>query len=335
MALPTQPLGKTGFEITRVGFGAWAAGGGGWAYSWGPQDDKDSVASIRYAVESGVNWVDTAGIYGLGHSEEVVAMAMEGIPEGDRPFIFTKCGLVWDASDPFRPAERVGSPDSIRADCEASLRRLKVEAIDLLQMHWPAEDGASLEDYWGELLRLKEEGKIRASGLSNHNVSHLDEAEALGHVDTLQPPFSALRREQAPEIAWCAAHSTGVIVYSPMQAGLLSGRFSVERASQLHRDDWRARSPLFQGEQLARNLALADAMRPIAERKGTTVAAVAVAWVLSWPGITAAIVGARTPGQVGGWLPAADLELSHEDLEEIATATESLGAGTGPVRPGS
>ena len=335
MALPTQPLGKTGMDITRVGFGAWAAGGGGWSFSWGPQDDKDSVAAVRYAVESGVNWVDTAGVYGLGHSEEVVAMAMEGIPGPDRPFIFTKCGLVWDVSDPNRPSRRVGDPQSIRADCEASLRRLKVDAIDLFQVHWPPDDGAPLEDYWVAMLQLKEEGKVRAAGLSNHKVDQLEAAEALGHVDTLQPPFSAIRRGQAPEIAWCAAHSTGVVVYSPMQAGLLTGKFSVERVDQLHEDDWRARDAQFKGERLASNLALADAIAPIAERNGVTVAAVAVTWVLAWPGVTGAIVGARSPSQVEGWLPAARLELSPEDLEEIAAAIESTGAGEGPTRPGN
>jgi aryl-alcohol dehydrogenase-like predicted oxidoreductase len=199
-------------------------------------------------------------------------------------------------------------------------------------MHWPAEDGAQLDDYWGELLKLKEEGKIRAAGLSNHSMAQLEAADVLGHVDTLQPPFPAIRRDRAPEIAWCGSHATGVIVYSPMQAGLLTGSFSAERASQLHEDDWRARSPMFQGEQLARTLALADAMRPVAERKGTTVAAIAVAWALSWPGVTGAIVGARSPSQVEGWLPAADLELSREDLDQVAGAIEATGSGEGPIR---
>jgi len=333
VALPTRPLGKTGMSITSVGFGAWAAGGGGWAFSWGPQDDKDSIAAIRFAVESGVNWVDTAGIYGLGHSEEVVGMAMKDIPEADRPYIFTKCGLVWDAANPYVPARRAGAAESIRSDCEASLRRLGVEAIDLLQMHWPAEDGARLDDYWAALLGLKEEGKIRAAGLSNHNAAQLEQAEALGHVDTLQPPFSAVRRLNAPEIAWCAAHSTGVIVYSPMQAGLLTGHFSVERVAQLHQDDWRRNNPEFQGERLAANLALAGALAPIAEEKGTTLAALAVAWVLAWPGITGAIVGARSPSQVEGWLPAARLELTKADLDDVAAAIESTRAGEGPLRP--
>ena len=226
MALPTRPLGKTGMEVTRVGFGSWAAGGGGWAFSWGPQDDEQSISAIRHAVESGVNWVDTAAVYGLGHSEEVVAAAMEGIPVADRPYIFTKCGLVWDDNDRYKPALRVGAPDSIRAGAEASLRRLKVDVLDLLQMHWPPDDGARVEDYWGAMLELKEQGKVRAIGLSNHSVERLEKAEPVGHVDTLQPPFSAIKRTTATEIAWCADHSTGVIVYSPMQAGLLTGAFT-------------------------------------------------------------------------------------------------------------
>ena len=192
MELPTRPLGKTGMEITGVGFGAWAAGGGGWAFSWGPQDDQESIAAIRHAVESGVNWVDTAAIYGLGHSEEVVAAAMEAIPEADRPYIFTKGGLVWDESDRYKQARRIGAHDSMKEGAEASLRRLRMDAVDLYQMHWPADDGVPIEEYWGALLELRDEGKARAVGLSNHNVAQLEAAEAVGHVDSLQPPFSAV-----------------------------------------------------------------------------------------------------------------------------------------------
>ena len=239
VALTTLPLGKTGMEITRVGFGAWALGGAGWAGSWGPQDDEESMAAIRHAVEAGVNWVDTAAVYGLGHSEEVVAAALDGIPKADRPFVFTKCGLAWDEQDRYRDARKSGRPESIRAELEASLRRLRRETIDLYQMHWPPTDGTTLDEYWATLLQLKDEGKIRAVGLSNHSVAQLQAAEALGHVDTLQPPFSAIKRAAAPEVAWCAAHSAGVIVYSPMQAGLLTGAFSAERVARLHGDDWR------------------------------------------------------------------------------------------------
>ena len=332
--LPTAPLGTTDMRITRVGFGAWAIGGGGWTFAWGNQDDADSIAAIRHAVERGVNWIDTAAVYGLGHSEEIVARALRDIPADDRPYVFTKAGLVWDERDRSAPPRRVGDPLSIRRELEASLRRLDVERIDLYQMHWPAEDGTPLEDYWGTLLQLKEEGKVRAVELSNHAVAQLGAAERVGHVDTLQPPFSAIRREvAAAELPWCAAHRTGVIVYSPMQSGLLTGAFSVARAAQLGADDWRSRSPDFTGLGLRRNVGLAEALRPIAQRHGVTVAAVAVAWTLAWPGVTGAIVGARSPAQVDGWIGAGSLELTDADLDEIAGAIKRTGAGTGPVRP--
>jgi aryl-alcohol dehydrogenase-like predicted oxidoreductase len=332
--LATAPLGTTGMHITRVGFGAWAIGGGGWTFAWGNQDDADSIAAIRHAVERGVNWIDTAAVYGLGHSEEIVARALRDIPAGDRPYVFTKAGLVWDERDHAAPPRRVGDPLSIRREVEASLRRLDVERIDLYQMHWPAEDGTPLEDYWGTLLQLKEEGKVRAVGLSNHDVAQLEAAERLGHVDTLQPPFSAIRREvAAAELPWCAAHGTGVIVYSPMQSGLLTGAFTLERAAQLSADDWRSHSPDFTGLGLRRNVALANALRPIAERHRATVAAVAVAWTLAWPGVTGAIVGARSAAQVDGWIGAASLELTDADLDDSAGAIKRTGAGTGPLRP--
>jgi aryl-alcohol dehydrogenase-like predicted oxidoreductase len=332
--LPTTPLGTTGMGITRVGFGAWAIGGGGWTFAWGNQDDADSIAAIRHAVERGINWIDTAAAYGLGHSEEVVARALRDIPADDRPYVFTKAGLVWDERNRAAPPRRVGDPLSIRLEVEASLRRLDVERIDLYQMHWPAEDGTPLEDYWGTLLQLKEEGKVRAVGLSNHDVAQLEAAERLGHVDTLQPPFSAIRREvAAAELPWCAGHGAGVIVYSPMQSGLLTGAFSVERAAQLGAGDWRSRSPDFTGLGLRRNLGLADALRPIAERYRTSVAAVAVAWTLAWPGVTGAIVGARSPAQVDGWIAAASLKLAPADLDDVAAAILRTGAGTGPLRP--
>ena len=332
--LPMAPLGTTGMRITRVGFGAWAIGGGGWTFAWGNQDDAASIAAIRHAVERGINWIDTAAVYGLGHSEEIVARALRDIPRDDRPYVFTKAGLVWDERDRAAPPRRIGDPLSLRREVEASLRRLGVERIDLYQMHWPAEDGTALEDYWGTLLQLREEGKVRAVGLSNHNVAQLDAAERLGHVDSLQPPFSAIHREvAAAEIPWCVAHDTGVIGYSPMQSGLLTGAFSVERAARLGADDWRSRSPDFTGLGVRRNVALADALRPIAERHRATVAAVAVAWTLAWPGVTGAIVGARSPAQVDGWIGAASLELTGTDLDDIAAAIRRTGAGTGPVRP--
>jgi aryl-alcohol dehydrogenase-like predicted oxidoreductase len=332
--LPTQRLGRTDMHVTRVGFGAWAIGGGDWAAGWGAQDDRESIASIRHALSRGINWIDTAAVYGLGHSEDVVRRALLDIPFDERPYIFTKCGLVWDEANRKAPPRQVGAPESLRREAEGSLKRLGVERIDLYQMHWPAEDGTPLEDYWQTLLDLKKEGKVRAVGLSNHNAGQLARAEALGHVDTLQPPFSAIRRAAAErELPWCLKHETGVIVYSPMQSGLLTGRFSTARAAALGADDWRSRNAEFSGEKLAHNLALAEALKPVAERRGTTVPAVAVAWTLSWPAVTAAIVGARNAAQVDGWIDAATLVLDEKDRMEIAQAIGRTGAGAGPRAP--
>ncbi|WP_425450109.1 aldo/keto reductase [Virgifigura deserti] len=332
--LPTRRLGRTDMSITRVGFGAWAIGGPDWAVGWGAQDDSESVAAIRHAVDRGINWIDTAAIYGLGHSEEIVRQALEAIPADRRPYVFTKCGLVWDEADRKAAPRRVGASASIRREVEESLRRLGVERIDLYQMHWPAGDGTPLEDYWQTLLDLSTEGKVRAVGLSNHDAAELEAAERLGHVDTLQPPFSAIRREvAAAELPWCQAHETGVIVYSPMQSGLLTGRFSLERAKTLPEDDWRSRSAEYAGDKLIRNLKLAEALEPVAARHGTSVAAVAVAWTLAWPAVTGAIVGARNPAQVDGWLDAATLELTDADMRRIAEAIDETGAGSGPSMP--
>jgi aryl-alcohol dehydrogenase-like predicted oxidoreductase len=317
-------------SITRVGFGAWAIGGGDWAYAWGEQDDDASVAAIRHAVESGVNWIDTAAVYGLGHSEEVVAKALAPYGDADRPYVFTKCGLVWDENDRSVEPRRSGDPASVRREVEASLRRLRTDRIDLYQMHWPAPE--QVEDYWQVLLDLKAEGKVRAVGLSNHDSKQLEAAEALGHVDSLQPPFSLINRDAgADELDWCHTHDTGVIVYSPMQSGLLTGAFTTERAAALPANDWRSRDTQFTGEQLQRNLALVDALRPIAERQETTVASVAIAWCLAYPGATAAIVGARNPRQVDGWIDAPSIELTTTDLTEIADALRRTGAGHGDI----
>jgi aryl-alcohol dehydrogenase-like predicted oxidoreductase len=335
---PTRPLGTTGMNITRVGVGTWAIGGPNWAFGWGPQDDAVSVATIRHALERGVNWIDTAPVYGLGHAEEVVSRTLRDIPQADRPYVFTKCSLVWDESDHSAPPRRVGTPANLRREVEASLRRLQVERIDLYQMHWPADD-TPLEVYWRTLLDLKREGKVRALGLSNHNAAQLEAAERLGHVDSLQPPFSAIRREVAEaELPWCAAHKTGVICYSVLLSGLLTGSF---RLSELPESDWRARGPdynvgagaEFAGEPLRQNLALAEALKPVAARHGVTVPAAAIAWTLAWPGVTAAIVGARNPAEVDGCLPAASLELSQTDLKEIDDAIAATGAGSGPTLP--
>lgn len=329
---PLAPLGRTGMNITRAGFGAWAIGGAGWSFGWGAQDDAASIAAIRHALDRGINWIDTAAVYGLGHSEEIVRRALAEIPASRRPYVFTKCGLVWNETDPTAAPKRIGAAASIEREVEDSLRRLGVDHIDLYQMHWPATD-APVETYWQTLLDLKRAGKVRAVGLSNHNVAQLAKAEALGHVDTLQPPFSAIHRDAAPELAWCAAHQTGVIVYSPMQSGLLTGAFDESRAQALPADDWRSRSADFTGDGLKRNLKVAAAMKPVAQRHNTSVAAVAVAWTLAWPGVTAAIVGARSPKQVDGWLDALTLELTPADVAEIGRAIASAGAGSGPANP--
>lgn len=333
-SFPVRRLGRTDMDITRVGFGAWAIGGPGWAAGWGAQDDADSIAALRHAVARGINWIDTAAVYGLGHSEELVGQALKGMAPSQRPYVFTKCGLVWDKDHPTAPPRRVGAARSLRTELEASLRRLGVERIDLYQMHWPANDGATVAEYWQTLLDLKAEGKVRAVGLSNHNAAQLEDAERLGHVDTLQPPFSAIRRDAAADLLpWCVDHGTGVIVYSPMQSGLLSGGFSEDRAAALPADDWRSRNPEFTGENLRRNLELADVLRRVAARHGSTVAATAIAWTLAWPGVTGAIVGARSAGQVDGWVGAATLELDDDDMAEIAAFIETSGVGTGPSSP--
>ncbi len=334
MTLPTRPLGASGLEITTVGFGAWAIGGGGWAYGWGPQDDADSLATMRHALELGINWIDTAAVYGLGHSEEVVGRLLRELPLGERPLVFTKCGLVWDDRNPTAEPRRVLQPESIRKECEASLRRLGVERIDLYQFHWPDETGTPVERSWEAMVRLVEQGKVRAAGVSNFDAGLLARCEAIRHVDSLQPPFSLIRREAAArEIPWYAEHDTGVIVYSPMQSGILTDGFTAVRVAALAPDDWRRRATEFQQPNLSRNLALRDALKPIARRHGTTVSAVAVAWTLAWPGVTAAIVGARTPPQVDGWIGAATVRLTAADLDEIAAAITRTGAGSGPVRP--
>ncbi len=306
-------------EVSVVGLGAWAIGGADYAYGWGAQDDAASIATIRAALDAGINWIDTAAVYGLGHSEEVVAAALDGVPDADRPYVFTKGGLVWSSDRAVAP-RRVGDPASLRREVQESLRRLRRERIDLYQMHWPAEDGAALDDYWEAFCALRDEGLIAAAGLSNHDIRALDAAEAIGHVDAVQPPLSAIRQDAAATVLpWAAAHGTGAIVYSPMGSGLLTGRFDRAGVDALAEDDWRKRSPDFTSE-LERNLAIADALRVVAERYDATMAAVAVAWTLANPGVTGAIVGARHPEQIAGWIGAVGLQLDEADLAQVAAA---------------
>ena len=328
-----RKLGTGGLEITTVGFGAWAVGGGGWSFGWGPQDDDASIRAIVHAVGKGVNWVDTAGIYGLGHSEEVVGRALKQIPESDRPLVFTKGALVWDPQNPRVPAKRIAEPASLRRDCEASLRRLGVNRIDLFQIHWPDESGIPIEDAWGEMSRFVEEGKVKAIGVSNFGVELLERCERIRHVDSLQPPFSLIARDSAASvIPWAAAHGTGVIVYSPMASGILTDSFSPARVAAMAEDDWRRKAGNFNEPELSRNIALRDGLRSIANRRSTTVSAVALAWVLARPGVSGAIVGGRSPEQVDGWLPGGTLVLTAAELDEIAALVETTGAGSGPIR---
>ncbi len=336
MEIPRRRLGRSDLEITTVGFGAWAIGGGGWSFGWGAQDDRISLAAMRHAVERGVNWIDTAAVYGLGHSEELVGRLLRSLPPAGRPMVFTKCGLVWDDRNPMKPPERNLRPESIRRECDGSLARLGVERIDLYQCHWPDETGTPVEESWDAMTRLVEEGKVRAIGVSNFDVRLLERCERRRHVDSLQPPFSLIRRDAAgSQIPWCLEHETGAIAYSPMQSGLLTDRFDARRVEAMPADDWRRGAAEFQPPNLQRNLALRDALVPIAARHDTTTGAVAVAWVLAWPGVTGAIVGARSPEQVDGWIRAARLKLRDRDLAEIAQAIETTGAGTGPVHPES
>jgi aryl-alcohol dehydrogenase-like predicted oxidoreductase len=333
MDINVRKLGTSGMEITTVGFGSWAVGGD-WVYGWGDQDDDDSVRAILHAVAAGVSWIDTAAIYGLGHSEEVVGRALAQLPATERPLVFTKCGIVWDPANRRAEPRFLAAPESIRRECEASLKRLGVERIDLYQIHSPDQSGVPAEDSWGEMSRLQDEGKVRAIGVSNYDAALLERCESVRHVDSLQPQLSLLYRESAATmIPWCAAHRTGVIVYSPMASGLLTDSFSRARIASMADTDWRRTEADYKEPALSANLALRDALRPIAARHNTTVSAVAVAWTLAWPGVTGAIVGARRPKQVDGWLPGGTLALTAGDLSDIAIAVEQTGAGSGPVMP--
>lgn len=332
-AATTTALGKTDLEITRVGLGAWAIGGGGWQGGWGPQDDAESIATIHRAVELGVNWIDTAAAYGLGRAEEVVGRAVRGLPDGERPLLFTKSGLVWEEGG--TTVSNVGAPASIRRECEDSLRRLGVDVLDLLQIHWPATDGTPVEQTWSTMADLVDEGKVRYIGVSNFDVDLLEACEAVRHVDTYQPELNLLvRGAAATTLPWCEAHGTGVVVYSPMRSGLLTGRYTRERAESLPDDDWRSSHPDFQEPGLTTNLAVVDRLRTIAGELGCTLPELAVAWTLAWPAVHGAIVGARRPSQLDDWIGAAAIELDDDRLDEMGAVLDEMGAGAGPTRPG-
>ena len=305
-------LGHSDLKITPLGVGAWAMGGGGWAYGWGPQDDRQSIAAIRAALEAGWNWIDTAAVYGLGHSEEVVARALEGIPA--RPHVFTKCALCWDAAG--RIEGRL-KRDSVLRECEASLGRLKVDCIDLYQIHWP-DPVEDIEEGWEAIQRLKAQGKVRWAGVSNFSVAQLERIQGLGPVASLQPPYSIVSPEvEADLLPHCRARGIGVIVYSPMKSGLLSGRMTAERVRALPEDDFRKRALHFQEPRLSRNLALAALLGEIGAPHGRGAGEVAIAWCLRQDAVTGAIVGVRSPEQVRGLQGAAGFRLSPEEIDQI------------------
>jgi aryl-alcohol dehydrogenase-like predicted oxidoreductase len=305
-------FGNSDMEITPIGIGAWAMGGGGWIFGWGEQDDRESIEAIHAALDGGINWIDTAAVYGLGHSEEVVARALEG--RSNRPYVFTKCELVWNDK---REISQSLKAESIRRECENSLRRLKVETIDLYQVHWP-EPAVDIEEGWSTMAKLKQEGKVRWIGVSNFNVEQMKRCQAIAPITSLQPPYSAISPEVENEILpFCRQQNIGVIVYSPMKSGLLTGKMTKERIAALPKDDFRTRAVSFQEPQLSHNLALADLLKQIGAGHGRSAGEVAIAWTLRNPAVTAAIVGMRSADQARGVLGAMDFRLTKDEISKI------------------
>ena len=308
-------LGNSDLDLTPIGIGAWAIGGGGWQFGWGPQDDDESVSAIHAALDHGVNWIDTAAIYGLGHSEEVVARALEG--RSNRPYVFTKCERVWDEKGQISGRLKA---DSIRRECEASLRRLKVDVIDLYQVHWPQPD-EDIEEGWSTMAELQRAGKVRWIGVSNFNVSQMQRCEGIAAITSLQPPYSLISPEIETEILpHCQEKNIGVIVYSPMKSGLLTGKMTKERVAAFPEDDFRKRAAAFQEPNLSRNLGLAEVCKRIGERHGRTAGETAIAWTLRHPAVTAAIVGMRSAEQVTGVVGALEFRLSEDEIRELEQA---------------
>ena len=308
--METRKFGKTDMDITPIGFGSWAIGGN----TWGPQDDDEAVGAIRRAIELGMNWIDTAAVYGLGHSEELVARALENVPESERPYVFTKCSQVWDEEG---EVHNVLRKDSVKRECEDSLRRLRMDTIDLYQIHWPRPD-EGIEEGWEAMVELREEGKVRHLGVSNFDVSQMERLREIAPVETLQPPYNMLNRGIEEEILpYCAEQDIGVIVYSPMRSGLLTGKMTRERVETLPSDDWRRNSSDFREPRLSRNLELVDLLEEIGAEHGRSPAEISIAWTLRHPAVTAAIVGGRRPDQVDGIIGATELSLSEDELERI------------------
>ena len=326
--MQSRRLGGSGLQLTPIGLGTWAMGGGGWLFGWGPQDDAASIDAIRAGLDAGINWIDTAAIYGHGHAETIVARAVEG-GRRDQVVIATKCGRVWEGDS--RTIGKSLRRDSIFSEVDASLRRLRVDVIDLYQLHWPEPD-EQVEEGWaavGDLIAL---GKVRFGGVCNFNLPQLQRAQAIHPITSLQPPYSMLRRDiEAEVVQWCAAHDVGILAYSPMQAGLLTGTFTAARAAALSADDWRSRNPLFQEPQLTINLRLVDALKPIAARLDATVAQLALAWVLRLPEITSAIAGARSAVQIQETVRAGDLRLGADVIAEIEALLQARASAIAPL----
>jgi len=318
----TKKLGNSDLQITPVGFGAWAAGGPGWEFSWGPQDDADSISAMHRALELGVNWIDTAAVYGIGHSEEVVARALKEW-RGAKPYVFTKCVLCWDANGKITPNH---STASIRQECEDSLRRLNVSVIDLYQVHWPPRDnGPSLEEAWQTMAALQKEGKVRWIGVSNFDASQMRRAEAIARITSNQPPYSIIRRAIEAEILpQSVQKGIGTISYAPMASGLLTGAMTRERAAALPADDFRTRNPEFREPKISQNIELVERLRKVGARHGRSPGEVAIAWVLKNPAVTGAIVGARNAKQAEGVMRSGELKLSNEDIAEIEGAAAAV-----------